>query len=211
MLRLHYLNEFVPGSHAVFFPAKIALPPVSGVTPGNVRVGAVYAPDGSLDAGLAISDAGSVIGSALAAGLSNAGLVPVRLEQSVYDGELPEGVDLILRCNLGEIRVIKHFGAKQAVHGQYFTMESRVKLRFTLENRNGEKLYAGEMTGLEEEPPVAVGHETFLPLETDPGESLSVALSRAVGALLIQPAFRRALPLRPTSGATASKGQGQAH
>jgi hypothetical protein len=61
-------------------------------------------------------------------------------------------------------------------------------------NRSGKILYAGEVMGVEQEPPAPVGNEVFLPLETEPVESLSVALSRAFGNLMIDPKFRAALP-----------------
>jgi hypothetical protein len=64
-------------------------------------------------------------------------------------------------------------------------------------------LYSGEISGIESEPPNPVGGEVFLPLETLPAESLSVALSRAVGSLMLQAQFRRALPLHPSEAASS--------
>jgi len=55
-------------------------------------------------------------------------------------------------------------------------------------------VYDSEVTGAEDEPPKPVGGEVFFPLETDPAESLSVALSRAIGNLLADPEFRQAFP-----------------
>jgi hypothetical protein len=49
---------------------------------------------------------------------------------------------------------------------------------------------------MEDEPPKPAGGEVFFPLETDPAESLSVALSRAIGALLVDPRFRAVFPAR---------------
>jgi hypothetical protein len=65
-----------------------------------------------------------------------------------------------------------------------------------LQRRDGAVLYQNEVTGVEDEPPKPVGGEVFFPLETEPAESLSVALSRAIGALLIDPKFRQTLPMR---------------
>ena len=45
-------------------------------------------------------------------------------------------------------------------------------------------------------PTNPVGAEVFLPLETEPVESLSVAMSRAVGNLILDPKFRGTLPMR---------------
>ena len=88
----------------------------------------------------------------------------------------------------------KRFGANQTIHGQYFTMRAVVRVKYDLRNRDGAVIYSGDVSGTENEPPNPVGAEVFLPLETDPAESLSVALSRAVGQLMLQPAFRDALP-----------------
>jgi hypothetical protein len=85
-------------------------------------------------------------------------------------------------------------------------------------SRSAPVLFRGVMSGSEDEPPAPVHHEIFLPLETDPGESLSVAMSRAVGALMIQPGFQQSLPVierstptppvapTPAAGATPAPG-----
>jgi hypothetical protein len=75
-------------------------------------------------------------------------------------------------------------------------MRAVVRVKFELKNRDGAVLYSDEISGIENEPPNPVGAEVFLPLETEPAESLSVALSRAVGRLMLQPGFRDALPVR---------------
>ena len=92
----------------------------------------------------------------------------------------------------------------QTIHGRYFTMSAVVRVKFTLKNRDGAVLYSGEINGLENEPPNPVGAEVFLPLETEPAESLSVALSRAVGLLMLQPEFRAVLPMRAVEAAPTS-------
>jgi hypothetical protein len=77
-----------------------------------------------------------------------------------------------------------------------------VRARITLSDRVGAVLYSGEISGIESEPPNPVGGEVFLPLETLPAESLSVALSRAIGSLMLQPQFRGSLPLQPAEAAS---------
>ena len=81
------------------------------------------------------------------------------------------------------------------MHGQYFTMHALVRVKYELKNRDGAVLYSDDLSGIENEPPNPVGGEVFLPLETEPAESLSVALSRAVGLLMLQTGFRDALPM----------------
>lgn len=197
ILKIHYLEGFVPGSRAVFHPAKIAIARVTGSGAAGVyHVGAVYDADGAATAQLAVSDIGALIQDAIVMSAEDAGLAPVRLDHEPAPAALPRGVDLLLTTRVAEISCVKRFTRGQTIHGQYFTMHSRVRLAFALFNRQGQRLYEGEMTGVEEEPPAPVGGEVFLPLETEPDESLSVALSRAVGALFIQPALQRALPLR---------------
>ncbi len=79
-----------------------------------------------------------------------------------------------------------------------------MRAKFELRNRDGQVIYSGEISGIENEPPNPVGAEVFLPLETEPVESLSVALSRAVGQLMLQPDFRAALPMRAAVTTPAS-------
>jgi hypothetical protein len=205
---LHYLPDFVAGSQNVFRPVKIAVPPTTGsVDSGNYQVGAIYVADGTSQTPLVVADAAGTFNKALLKGLTDAGLVPVALDSNPADGKPPEGSDFILTSELEQIEVNKRFEAKQTIHGQYFTMRAVVRVKFELKNRDGAALYMGEISGLENEPPNPVGAEVFLPLETEPTESLSVALSRAVGLLMLQPKFRDALPIRaaaptPTSSAT---------
>jgi hypothetical protein len=199
---LHYLPDFVAGSQNVFRPVKIAVPPTTGgVDPGNYQVGAIYLADGSVQTQLVVADAAGTFNKALLKGLADAGLVPVALDSNQADGKPPEGSDFILTSELEQIEVNKRFEAKQTIHGQYFTMRAVVRVKFELRNRDGAALYSGEISGLENEPPNPVGAEVFLPLETEPAESLSVALSRAVGLLMLQPGFRAALPMRPVEAA----------
>jgi hypothetical protein len=210
-MKLHYLEDFVPGAQNVFYPAKVGVPPVGGkFAVGTFRVGGVYKADGTLERPLFVADFGALVHQSILKGLSDAGLKPVPLARRSAPGALPFGVDLMLVCDVEQVSVNKYFGSRMTVHGRYFTMDSRVKLRFTMQNRLGDTLYAGEIQGSEDEPPMPVGHEAFLPLETEPAESLSVALSRAVGGLFVEPQVRRSLPLaalaerRPSATAESS-------
>ncbi len=202
---LHYLPDFVAGSQNVFRPAKIAVPPTTvSVDSGNYQVGAIYNPDGTVRTPLVLADAAGVFNHGLLNGLADAGLVPVVLDSQPADGKPPEGSDFILTSELEQVEVNKRFGANQTIHGQYFTMRAVVRAKFELKNREGAVLYSGEISGVEDEPPNPVGAEVFLPLETDPAESLSVALSRAVGMLMLQPGFRDALPMRAIAATPGS-------
>jgi hypothetical protein len=202
---LHYLPDFVAGSQNVFRPVKIAVPPTTGsVDSGNYQVGSIYSADGTLQTPLVVADAPRTFNNALLKGLADAGLVPVALDSNPADGKPPGGSDFILTSELEQIEVSKRFEARQTIHGQYFTMRALVRVKFELRNRDGVVLYSGEISGIENEPPSPVGAEVFLPLETEPAESLSVALSRSVGLLMIQPKFRDALPIRAAAATPAS-------
>jgi hypothetical protein len=197
---LHYLPDFVPGSQNIFRPAKIAVIPTAGsVGTGEYQAGAIYTADGSVQTPLVVADAARLFNEALNKGLTDAGLVPVALDSNPADGKPPEGSDFLLTSDLEQLEVNKRFGANQTIHGQYFTMRSVVRVKYELRNRDGAVIYSGEISGTENEPPNPVGAEVFLPLETDPAESLSVALSRAVGLLMLEPKFRDELPVRATS------------
>ena len=197
VLQLHYLNGFIPGTRAIFAPAKIAIPPIVGdLASGNHDVGGVYGATGEREEILSVSNAGVATHRALMSGLADAGLKPVSIDSDLDPKTLPQGIDLMLSCELEQVQVIKRFGSAHSVHGQYFTMTSRVGLKFTLRDRNGGKLYENQQLGREEEPPKPVGGEIFFPLETEPAESLSVAMSRAIGTQLADPNFRKVLPLR---------------
>ncbi|MGC2306619.1 hypothetical protein [Candidatus Binatus sp.] len=202
---LHYLPDFVAGSQNVFRPVKIAVPPTTGsVDPGNYQVGAIYAADGTVQTPLVVADAPRTFNNALLKGLADAGLVPVALDSKPDDGKPPEGSDFILTSDLEQIQVNKRFEAKQTIHGQYFTMRAVVRVKLELSDRDGAVVYSGETTGLENEPPNPLGAEVFLPLETEPAESLSVALSRSIGLLVLEPKFRDALPRRAAEATPAS-------
>ncbi len=195
VIKLHYLSGFVPGTRAIFLPANLALAPISGdLATGAHDVGGVYNSSGHLEKTLQVSEAGAVVHDALITSLADAGLKPLALSADSGSGDAKTGVDMQLTCDLRQLMVEKHFGVEQTIHGQYFAMTSRVKLKFKLQRRDGSLVYENEVTGVEDEPPKPVGGEVFFPLETDPAESLSVALSRAVGALLTDRTFRAAFP-----------------
>lgn len=196
-MKLHYLPGFVPGSQNIYYPVKVGVPPVGGrFATGTFEVGGVYNADGTLAHRLFVKDFGELVRQAMVRGLSDAGLKPAALAARVAPDALPFGVDMILTCDVERVEVNKNFGSKMTVHGRYFTMGSRVKLKFALESREAGTLYSGEIVGRENEPPRPVGREVFFPLETEPAESLSVALSRAVGQFLVEPEVSRAFPLR---------------
>jgi hypothetical protein len=210
-LALHYLSGFVPDSQNIFGPAKIAVPPTTGeVGIGDYQVGSIYAADGDVQAPLWVRDAGRTFNDALQRGLRDAGLAPVPLDSSPADGKPPEGSDFILRSDLEQLELNKRFGPNWTIHGQYFTMTAIVRVKYEFRNRDGAALFSGEILGKEDEPPSRVGAEVFLPLETEPAESLSVAMSRAVGLLIVDPKFREPLPIRSgaaTPGASPSPAQ----
>ena len=166
------------------------MPPTTGNFSGDHEVGSIYAPDGTVQTPLVVADPARTFNDALIKGLADAGLVPVALDANPADGKPPEGADFILASELEQFDVHKRFDAKQTIHGQYFTMHAVVRVKYDLRNRDGAVIYSGEISGIENEPPIPVGAEVFLPLETEPAESLSVALSRAVGLLMLEPKFR---------------------
>ncbi|HYL58341.1 MAG TPA: hypothetical protein VEU51_05680 [Candidatus Acidoferrales bacterium] len=194
-LAVHYLPGFVPGSQNIFSPVKIGVPPTAGsFSSGACDVGSIYDVSGAAQTRLSVADPTRVFSDALVKGLKGAGLEPIALDSMPSHGVPPEGSDFILISRLEKFEVDKRFGAEETVHGQYFSMTAEVRAKFELRSRSGDVLYAGVIAGLEDEPPAPVGREVFLPLETEPAESLSVALSRAVGRLIIEPKFRAALP-----------------
>ena len=204
-LDLHYLPDFVPGAQNTFSPAKIAVPPTTGSAgSGDYEAGMIYAADGNAQTPLVVSDPARTFNKALIKGLTDAGLVPEALDSSPGDGKPPEGSDFMLSSEVEQLDVNKRFEAKQTVHGQYFTMRAVMRVKYELRNRDGAVIFSDEISGTENEPPNPVGAEVFLPLETDPAESLSVAMSRAVGQLMLAPKFHDPLPMRATSPTPAS-------
>lgn len=194
---MHYLPGFLPGSQNIFRPVRVAVPPPNGdYDSGSLDAGMIYNADGSPNTPLAVVDAPAKFHAALLRGLKDAGLAPIVLDTIPGDGKPPDGSDFILNSLLEKIQVNKRFAAGRTVHGQVFTMHAEMRVKYELKNRDGAVLYSGEVTGVEDEPPNPVDGEVFLPLETEPGESLSVALSRAVGSLMLQPKFREQLPMR---------------
>jgi hypothetical protein len=189
---LHYLPGFVPGSQHVFKSAVIAVTPTASREPDVIEAGGVYDSDGKQVEQIVVRDLTDTVNDAVVRALSDAGLKPVAIESGAG---LPEGADFVLDSTTNSVRVEKRFSAEQTIHGQYFEMNASVKIRYELRDRAGKVVYAKEIDGQEHEPPKPVGQEVFLPLETDPYESLSVAMSRAVGGLIVDPAF--AALLRP--------------
>ena len=199
VIKVHYLNGFVPGTRAIFLPAKVAVGPLGGdLATGTHNLGAVYSSSGKTEKVLQVEGVGAVVHEALMTSLTEAGLKPIALDAAVGPKDLPSGIDMMLLCEVDQLAVEKNFGTQQTIHGQYFTMTSRVKLKCKLQRRDGSLVYEKELTGIEDEPPKPAGGEVFFPLETEPAESLSVALSRAIGSLLADPKFRAAFPPRIT-------------
>jgi hypothetical protein len=184
-LKLHYLPAFVPGIEHVLPPIPIAVLPATGTSEiPRLKVGAIYDADDAVGRPLYVENLHKTVTDAVLRALADAGAKPVA------DGS---GVDFKLRTQVESVSVVKRYSPEQTVHGQYFSMHATMKLKFTLATPDNPKLFSVETTGLEEEPPEPVGGEVFLPLETEPAESLSVALSRAVGSLIASPEFRKAL------------------
>lgn len=191
-LKVRYLPGIVTGTEHVLPPLNIVVAPASGsMAAGRFRVGGIYNADGSLERDLSIEDIGPVITSALIRCLSDAGLKASMTAATNPAHAFPEGAALMILPQIESISVNKRFGSEHTVHGQYFTMTGQVRLRFLIFSRKTSGMHTVSTIGTEDEPPAPVGGETFLPLETEPTESLSVALSRAVGALILQPEFRR--------------------
>ena len=196
-LQVHYLPQFVAGTRNIYRRATIAIAPPGGIgAHDRVEVGAIYAPGRALQRRLYVEDFSGVLREALARGLRDAGLDAIVSRASSVDRPVPSGIDFTLAVTVEDVNVDKQFGAETTVHGRYFTIHSRVLLGITLFDRAAHPVFSGEVVGVENEPPAPVGGEAFLPLETDPAESLSVALSRVVGALILEPGVRRVLPAR---------------
>ncbi len=205
-MKPHFLPGFVPGSQQVFRPVRVGVAPTAGAQgSGEVTVGRTFDADGGTQQILVLRDPRTMFGDMLIEGLKAAGLTPIRLDFAPRPGKLENGTDFVLTSELERIEVNKRFGPEETVHGQYFSMNAVVTAKFELRDRAGVVLYSGEVSGIENEPPTPVGKEVFLPLETEPGESVSVALSRAIGSLMTEPGFRRALPLAANDGASKAK------
>jgi hypothetical protein len=194
---LHYLPGFVPGTRNVFAPVAIATAPVDETAfRGRVEIGAILEPDGRLERKLYADRIPMLLMESLARAFNDAGLSPVVLSGVPGDRKPPSPSRFLVVAGLREFRVEKRFGAEITVHGRYFAMHSRAGIEIGMFDAAGRKLFSSEVTGTEDEPPVPAGAEAFLPLESDPAESLSVALSRAIGAIVLEPKLRRFLPPR---------------
>ena len=201
-LKVHYLPGFVPGTAGLFAPAALAIAPPQGrLANGRVRVGAIFNINGKAYPKLYAEDPGAAVAEALARGFADAGLKPVALSAVPADRKPPDPAQFLLVTSLERFQVDKIFRPQTTVHGQYFTMHSMVTIGVELFDRDGHPLFSGSLTGAEDEPPATVGGEAFLPLETEPAESLSVALSRAVGAIILAPEVRNRLPARIVAAA----------
>jgi hypothetical protein len=181
----------VPGSQNVFKSAVIAVRPTVSREPDVIDAGGVYDADDQQTEEVIVRDLADTVNDGLVRALGDAGLKTIAVESGAA---LPEGTEFVLGSTLESASVEKHFTAEQTIHGQYFEMNASVKIRFELRDRAGKVVYAKVIDGQEHEPPKPVGHEVFLPLETDPYESLSVAMSRAVGGLIVDPAFGALMP-----------------
>ena len=187
-LKVRYLPGFVPATQHVLPPRPIVVLPAGGPkAAGEFQVGAVYGADGSRKKSLVVRDLGPLVTQAVKRCLLEAGL------KVVAPGGVSQNPPLTIATEIESISVDQHFGRQRTIHGQYFSMTAQVRLRFTVADPARHQLRSTVITGSESEPPVPVGGEAFLPLETDPAESLSVALSRAIGTLILQPEFRRAI------------------
>jgi hypothetical protein len=192
-LRVRYLPGFVPATqHVLPLVSMVVLPARGPKAAGKFQVGAVYGADGSRKRTLMVRDLGPLITQAVKRCLADAGLKAA----VATPGEVSRNTPLTIATEIESVSVNQHFGRQRTIHGQYFSMTAEVQLRFTVTDETDRELFSTVTTGIETEPPVPVGGEAFLPLETDPGESLSVALSRAIGMLILQPEFRRAIQSR---------------
>ena len=195
-LRVRYLPAIVTGTEHVLPAINIAVAPVAGpMAAGRHRVGGIYNADGTPQGDRFIENVGPIITAGLVRCLSDAGLKPSLVTGSDPAKAFPDDASLMIVPELESIEVNKHFGAEHTVHGQYFTMTAQVRLRFTIFSHKSPGSITVTTSGTEQEPPAPVGGEVFLPLETDPSESVSVALSRAIAELILVPEFRRAVSL----------------
>ncbi len=192
-LRVRYLPGFVPATQHVLPPLSIGVLPAGGpAAAGKFQVGSIYGADGSRKSTLVVWDLGPLITQAVKRGLADAGLKA----SVVTPGDVSHNPPFTIATEIESVSVNQHFGRQRTIHGQYFSMTAHVQLRFTVADQANRELCSAVTTGVEAEPPVPVGGEAFLPLETDPAESLSVALSRAIGMLILQPEFHRAIQSR---------------
>jgi hypothetical protein len=195
LLKLHYIAQFVPGTRAIFAPIPIAVAPTGGLAmQSEIAVGTITDEAGSIVAHLAASDLAALMNDALIASLIDSGLKPALLAARPPDLKLTGGA-FLLACDIAKLAVNKRFRSQRTVHGQVFTMQASAQIVCSVHGRSGRQIFAATITGDESEPPKPVGNEAFLPLETDPAESLSVALSRAIGGLILMLKDRATLPI----------------
>jgi len=197
------LRGFVPGTRNIFAPARIAVAPPGGIAAiAEPKIGTVRGADGKIESNLYATNLKELLVTALVTQLRDSGIDAFALKTPTRDTQAVSA-ELVLAADLEQFEVIKSIGnffvvgdcarchtePVKPVVGRQFTMSSRVRLRFSVFDRNGATLYSRSTAASEDEPPPGKPGESFIPLETEPGESLSVALSRAVGALVLDPAF----------------------
>jgi len=202
-IKLHYLPGIVPGSQKSLSPQKVGVAPITGDNAsGTAVIGGVYNPDLSISPEIKIVDAGEQVRAALSAALIDAGLEAVKADTPKEKQPLPDDLRYVVEPKLLDVRTEKRLSNRVTVHGRYFTMKSIAMLKFSFIDAKGNLAHEITTTGVEEEPPPPKGGEEFLPLETDPQESLSVAMSRAIGDMITDPdnknLFRRSPAAIPT-------------
>jgi hypothetical protein len=109
------------------------VPPTSttaNIGSGDSEVGAIYAADGTVQTPLAVTDGVHTFNHALIHGLKDAGLMPVALDSNPGDNDSKPPADFILTSELEELKVDKRFEEAQTIHGQYFTMNAKVRIKY---------------------------------------------------------------------------------
>ncbi len=206
-VKLHYLPGIVPGSQKSLALQKVGVAPITGENvSGTAVIGGVYNPDLSISPEIKIVDAGEQLRDALIAALGDAGLEAAKVESPKEKQPLPNDLRYVLEPKLWDLRVEKRLSNRVTVHGRYFTMKSMVTLKFSYIDSQGRLAHEITTTGLEEEPPPPKGGEEFLPLETDPQESLSVAMSRAFGQMITDPDNKNLFRRGPAALVTPAPG-----
>jgi len=82
-------------------------------------------------------------------------------------------------------------------------MRAVARAKIKLSDRTGTVLYSGEISGIEKRAAQSGRGEVFLPLEDSSAESVSVALSRAIGSLMLSSAVPPRAPLKAGEAASS--------